>query len=148
MTSNDINFIPAIKFIEEKFNMLTNEKEKKVKDKKERMNNFKKKLMGKAEEIVAKIEDIIIDETEDIVAKVEDFVDKVEDAILDVTPIIVENIIEPMIKAEVQILLAPVLLVAPVLAHILLLAEDEAERKLNTQLHELINRSRKKQFRK
>ena len=119
------------------------------------MNNFKNKIKVK----VTKIEDMIIDETADIVAKVEDFVDKVEDAILDVapiivetildvTPIIVENIIEPMIKAEVQILLAPVLLVAPVLASSLLLAEDEVERKLNTQLHELINRSRKKQFRK
>ncbi len=119
------------------------------------MNNFKNKIKAKA----AKIEDMIIDETADIVAKVEDFVDKVEDAILDVapiivetildvTPIIVENIIEPMIKAEVQILLAPVLLVAPVLAPSLLLAEDEVERKLNIQLHELINRSRKKQFRK
>ena len=119
------------------------------------MNNFKNKIKVK----VAKVEDIIIDEVEDIVNNVEDFVDKVEDAILnvtedikeailDVTPIIVENIIEPMIKADVQILLAPVLLVAPVLAPILLLAEEEVERKLNTQLHELINRSRKKQFRK
>ena len=54
MTSNDINFIPAIKFIEEKFNMLTNEKEKKVKDKKERMNNFKKKLWGKLKILLLK----------------------------------------------------------------------------------------------
>ena len=119
------------------------------------MNNFKNKIKVK----VSKIEDMIIDEAEDIVAKVEDFVDKVEDAILDVvpiivetildvTPIIVENIIEPMIKAEVQILLAPVILVAPVLAPILLLAEEEAERKLKIQLHELINRSRKKPFKK
>ena len=154
MTSNDINFIPAIKFIEEKFNMLTNEKEKKVKDKKERMNNFKKKIMGKAEEIVEKVEDIIIDETEDAISET-------EDAILDVAPVI---LVEPVLRLNEEKVEQKLIIMnnqsAPTTMYkqsppdkkrystVETIIEDEAERILKIQLNDLINRSRKKPFMK
>ena len=133
------------------------------------MNNFKNKIKVK----VAKVEDIIIDEVEDIVNKVEDFVDKVEDAILDVTedikeaildvtPIIVENIIEPILHpAENEPEQKMIIMNNPLItmykqsppdkkrySTVETIIEDEAERKLKIQLNDLINRSRKKPFKK
>ena len=128
--------------------------------------------MGKAEEIVAKIEDIIIDETEDFVDKVEDAIldvtEDIKEAILDVTPIIVENIIEPILhpaenEPEQKLIIMnnlPITIykqsppdkkrysTVETIIEPIQLTEEEAERKLKIQLHELISKSRKKQFRK
>ena len=164
------NIDPAIDYVERKVLTLIEAHEKKRKDKLERMINFKNKIKGEAKTIVCKVEDMIIDEAEEMVAKVEEMVAKVEaviidetaiivasvedtvaiveDAILDVAPIIFKTVIEPILMTQVQMLLAPVVLVAPVLAPVFVTAEQELERKLNIQLQELINRSRKKKFRK
>ena len=160
------NIDPAIDYVERKVLTLIEAHEKKRKDKLERMINFKNKIKGEAKTIVCKVEDMIIDEAEEMVAKVEEMVAKVEaviidetavivasvedtvatveDAILDVAPIIFKTVIEPILMTQVQMLLAPVVLVAPVLAPVFVTAEQELERKLNIQLQELINRSRKK----
>ena len=104
--------------------------------------------MGKAEDIIEKVEDIIIDETEEAISET-------EDAILDVEPVLrlsEEKVEQKLIIMNNQSVPTTMYKQSPPdkkrYSTVETIIEDEAERKLKIQLNDLINRSRKKPFKK
>ena len=146
MNTYDVDFIPAIKFVEEKFNNLANVR----KLKKDSKNIRKSELMSGFIDLATfddlqKIEDKIEDVVESIEEKIEDAIDTVEvkiaEIIVEAEPIIM-TVIEPMIEAELK------MLVAPILEPVISLAEWEAEQQIKATLQALIEKSKKKAIKK
>ena len=157
MNTYDVDFIPAIKFVEEKFNNLANVR----KLKKDSKNIRKSELMSGFIDLATfddlqKIEDKIEDVVESIEEKIEDAIDTVEvkiaEIIVEAEPIIM-TVVAPMIIAEVVTLAAPILAPLIVLAPIVVpaiisLATWEADQKVKATLQALIEKSKKKAIKK
>ena len=137
MNTYDVDFIPAIKFVEEKFNDLANVRKLKKDNKNTRKSNMMSGFIDLA----------TFDDLQKIEDTVEAVVETVAEIIVAAEPIIM-TVIEPMIEAEIKILVAPIIAVAPILAPVISLVEWEADQKVKATLQALIEKSKKKAIKK
>ena len=148
MNQVDINFKPVLEQIAHKFNNLTELKENKRKLKLHKRSKMMSGFIDLATfDDLQKFEDVIdiIEETvEEVVETIEETVAEI---IVAAEPIIM-TVIEPMIVAEVISMVAPILVLAPILAPVISLAAWEADQKLKATLQALIEKSKKKVVKK
>ena len=148
MEQVNINFKPVLEQIAHKFHNLTELKENKRKLKLHKRSKMMSGFIDLATfDDLQKFEDVIdiIEETvEEVVETIEETVAEI---IVAAEPIIM-TVIEPMIVAEVISMVAPILVLAPILAPVISLAAWEADQKLKATLQALIEKSKKKAIKK
>ena len=148
MNTYDVDFIPAIKFVEEKFNNLANVRKLKKDSKNIKKSNMMSGFIDLATfDDLQKIEDVVETIEDTIEAVVETVEETVAEIIVAAEPIIMK-VIEPMIEAEIKMLVAPIILAAPILAPVISLAAWEADQKVKATLQALIEKSKKKAIKK
>ena len=152
MEQVNINFKPVLEQIAHKFHNLTELKENKRKLKLHKRSKMMSGFIDLATfDDLQKIEDKIEDVIDIIEETVEEVVETIEETVAEIIvaaePIIM-TVIEPMIVAEVISMVAPNLVLAPILAPVISLAAWEADQKLKATLQALIEKSKKKVVKK
>ena len=148
MNQIDINFKPVLEQISHKFNNLTELKENKRNLKLQKKRNVMGGFIDLATfDDLLKIEDVVDTIEETVEAVVETIEETVAEIIVEAEPIIM-TVIEPMIEAELKMLVAPIIVVAPILEPVISLAAWEADQKVKATLQALIEKLKKKAIKK